>query len=339
MNIIKSKKFLFAAVTVLFFLQGFVSTACSSWTDTEAEDYYKAPTKSYLQNLIDYKNSPHKVMFGWFGNWAGKSSASMQYSLCGLPDSVDVVSLWLMLGNITPAQQADLDEFHQKGSKAVYCFTSNDIGKFATPKDVKDVNKFWGIEEGNEDSYIKAAEKYAMAIADSCEKYNVDGFDIDMELTGSLINFEKPQRLDTFMKTLRKEFDKKGRLLIADIPAGWNSYYEIFTDEVVKSLNYIIWQSYDIGNSPSALDAMFYALKNYHPTVPFADVVRKSIITATFERAIDKPKFKGLQTYHSSFGIEHAGMGAYHIEYDYPGKPDYSYVREAIAAQNPPINK
>ena len=49
----------------------------------------------------------------------------------------------------------------------------------------------------------------------------------------------------------------------------------------------------------------------------------KSIVTATFERAVDKHYFTEQQSYHPACGIEHAGMGAYHIEYDYPGNPDY----------------
>ena len=57
-----------------------------------------------------------------------------------------------------------------------------------------------------------------------------------------------------------------------------------------------------------------------------------------FERAVDKHYFTEQQSYHPACGIEHAGMGAYHIEYDYPGNPDYPTVRAAIAAQNPPIN-
>ncbi|MGP1621577.1 MAG: glycoside hydrolase family 18 [Candidatus Cryptobacteroides sp.] len=318
----------------------FVSS-CSKWTEPQAENYYVAPSQAYKSNLKDYFKSPHKVMFGWFGNWGGKGGGSKQYALCGLPDSVDFVSLWLMLGNITPAQQADLDDFHARGSKAVYCFTSNDIGKWSTPKDVVDVPKFWGFDSGKEEDFIKASEKYAMAIVDSCKKYRVDGFDIDLELTGTLINFDKPERLNAFMRVLRKEFDKFNGLLVADIPAGWNSYYTMLDKDVLLSLDYIIWQTYSEAGSHTTLDNMFLGLKSYHggDLDLWEKVVKKSIVTATFERAIDKPKFNNLPIYHPSFGIEHAGIGAYHIEYDYPGNPDYAMVRKASSIQNPPINE
>lgn len=343
MKTFKLKKIAYAIGIGLFFSQAFLSTACNDWTEIEAEDYYKAPTKSYYDNLQDYFKSPHKVMFGWFGNWAGKSGASMQYALCGLPDSVDFVSLWLCWGNITPTQQADLKEFQKKGSKAVLCWRAGDIGDNLTPggndTDVK--NEFWGIDPTNEDTYLEAAKKYARAIADTCNKYNVDGFDYDIEDWGTLMSSNHPERANTFMRTLREEFNKTGKMLVADIPGGksWLSFYDVLSEDVLLSLDYLVWQSYELGHS--GLDDFFNGsggVSSYHPAI-FKEVLKKSIVTATFERAIDKHYFTEQQDWHPAYGVEHAGMGAYHIEYDYPGNPDYSTVRAAISAQNPPINK
>ena len=172
MKINKLKKVIYGLGIGLFFSQAFLSSACSDWTEMEAKDYFVPVTEGYKGNLKDYFNSPHKVMFGWFGNWTG---ASMSSSLCGLPDSVDFVSLWLCWGNLNAAQQADLKKFQERGSKAVLCWRAGDIGDNLTPggnaDDVK--NEFWGIEEGNEESYIEAAKKYALAIVDTCNKYNI----------------------------------------------------------------------------------------------------------------------------------------------------------------------
>ena len=76
-----------------------------------------------------------------------------------------------------------------------------------------------------------------------------------------------------------------------------------------------------------------------HKPHMFEEVFKKSIPTATFERAIDKHYFLEQATWVPSFGLEHAGIGAYHIEYDYPGNPDYPTVREGISIMNPPILK
>lgn len=339
----KLKKIVYTIGIGLFFSQCFLGTACSDWTDMEAKDYYEPPTQGYQNNLKDYFNSPHKVMFGWFGNWAGKGGSSMQYSLCGLPDSVDFVSLWLCWGNLNQTQQEDLKNFQAKGSKAVLCWRAGDIGDNLTPggNETAVKNAFWGIDPSNEDTYIEAARKYALAIVDTCNKYNVDGFDYDIEDWGTLMSSSKPERANTFMRTLREEFNKTGKMLVADIPGGksWLSFYNVLADDVVLSLDYIVWQTYELGHS--GLDDFFTGpggVSSFHKDI-FESTLKKSIVTATFERAIDKHYFTEQQDYHPSYGVEHAGMGAYHIEYDYPGNPDYAVVRAAIAAQNPPINK
>ena len=172
----KLKKIIYGIGISLFFSQGFLNTACSDWTDLEAKDYYEPPTQGYENNLKDYFNSPHKIMFGWFGNWAGKGGSSMQYALCGLPDSTDFVSLWLCWGNLTVEQQADLKDFQAKGSKAVLCWRAGDIGDNLTPGGNDDAVKeaFWGFDPTDEQSCIEAAKKYALAIVDTCNKYNID---------------------------------------------------------------------------------------------------------------------------------------------------------------------
>ena len=86
MKMSKLKKIIYGIGISLFFSQGFLNSACSDWTDIEAKDYFVPVSDGYKNNLKDYFNSPHKVMFGWFGNWTG---VTMSSSLCGLPDSVD----------------------------------------------------------------------------------------------------------------------------------------------------------------------------------------------------------------------------------------------------------
>ena len=88
MKMSKLKKIIYGIGISLFFSQGFLNSACSDWTDIEAKDYFVPVSDGYKNNLKDYFNSPHKVMFGWFGNWTG---VTMSSSLCGLPDSVDFV--------------------------------------------------------------------------------------------------------------------------------------------------------------------------------------------------------------------------------------------------------
>jgi len=364
-----TKNILFGAVLGLFFTFGILGTSCSKWTQPEAEDYYTPPTEAYKGNMKDYFGSPHKVMFGWFGNWAGEGG-SMQYSLMGLPDSVDFVSLWLCWGNLTEAQQKDLKNFQERGSKAVLCWRAGNIGDNLTPayevladgtvvehpethRDESWRKKFWGIPRievydesapefaAYKDSLIAAAEKYAMAIVDTIRKYDVDGFDYDIEDWGDLMSYGMRDVPNAFMRKLYSEFQKDGRWLVADIPGGkgWLQFYDVLDNDVLESLQYLVWQTYDL--SGSGLEDFFYdeyGVRGHNPEM-FECVMRKSIVTATFEEASKKFRFMDQINWVPSFGIEPAGYGAYHIEYDYPGNPDYPVVRQGITTANPPILK
>lgn len=327
----KGLKSIILAVTALVAVPT-VITSCSDWTEPEAKDFYKAPTEGYYQNLKDYFASPHKVTFGWFGSW---SAGAKSNQLVGLPDSVDFVGLWLVWGNVTPAQQADLDAFHARGSRTVMSWTARNIGENLTPKDTT-AEEFWGFDNTVE-SRCEAVKKYAQAIVDTCTKYRIGGFDLDMEATGTLMNNNQREVVNTFLRYLREKFDEQGKMLCVDIPGGngWAyTYYNMLDDDVVESLDYIMWQTYELNHS--GLDSFFNYVKSLKPDI-FPNTLAKSIITATFERAADKYLYPIQSTWKYSGGLPHAGQGAYHIEYDYPGNPDYPTVRAGIATQNPPI--
>lgn len=351
-----TKNTLFGAVLGIFFIFGIAGTSCSKWTQPEAKDYYTPPTQAYKDNLKDYFNSPHKIMFGWFGNWAGEGG-SMANSLMGLPDSVDFVSLWLVDFPLSDAQTRDLKAFQERGSKAVFCWRAGDIGAYITPEGV-DQDEFWGVPDRrlgwkpeHEEQLIAAAEKYAMAIADSCRKYNTNGFDYDIEDAGSLVNTTFPSVINAFLRKLRSEFDKDGRMLVIDIPiisTGWLYIYEMIEPEVLQSVDYNIWQAYD-SSDPEYFFEQY--IKPIHPEI-YEEVMAQTIITADFEEARRKYRFIEQAGWKMSNGLDHAGYGVYHIEYDYPDASaeevatygltsgvDYPWVRKAIKMANPQINK
>lgn len=380
-----TKNILFGAVLGLFFTFGIMGTSCSKWTQPEAEDYFEPPTQSYEEHFSDYYGSPHKVMFGWFGNWAGEGG-SMGGSLMGLPDSLDFVSLWLCYGNLNEAQQKDLAAFQARGGKAYLCWTGRDIGEGLTDdkmtladgtvltKEESGLSdrdwryKFWGIPvnyvgnpeseeyQAYRDSLLASVERYAQAIVDTCRKYNIDGYDYDMEARGDLCTESDTTLINTFFRKLITEFKKDGRHLNIDIPggSGWLEYYEDCADDVLRDVQYMLWQTYELSHSglESFFNGTWSSVRSYKPHM-FEEVFKKSIPTATFERASFKYLFlESMATWVPSFGLDFAGIGAYHIEYDYPDaspadvdrygvRPgvDYPHVRKAISLMNPPIKK
>lgn len=359
MNMKGLKSIIFAAAALVALPMAV--TSCSDWTEVEADDFYQDNGEAYYANLKDYFASPHKVTFGWFGSWTCGSKANQ---LVGLPDSVDFVSLWLCTGNLTPTQQADLKAFQARGSKAVLCWLTTYIGENITPghewenprteEFLKASKEYWGFVETSDinpetgDNYTKeeaiasqiaAARKYADAIADTCEKYNIDGFDMDIEDHGTLIKSgDYAVVQNEFLRRLKERFEPAGRMLVIDIPGGgtWLRYYDELEDEVVEMVDYICWQTYELDHD--GLDSFFDGVKSYKPDI-FPQVLAKSIVTATFERAADKYLYPIQSTWQYYKGLPHAGQGAYHIEYDYPGNPDYPTVRKGIATQNPPVNQ
>ena len=82
----KLKKIIYGIGISLFFSQGFLNIACSDWTDIEAKDYYEPPTQGYENNLKDYFNSPHKIMFGWFMWITGQYGFCEPLALLGKSD-------------------------------------------------------------------------------------------------------------------------------------------------------------------------------------------------------------------------------------------------------------
>jgi hypothetical protein len=68
--------------------------SCSDWTETEAESFPEEITsEEYYAALRAYKQTDHQVAFGWYSGWNAEG-AFMKTSLAGIPDSMDIVSIW-----------------------------------------------------------------------------------------------------------------------------------------------------------------------------------------------------------------------------------------------------
>ena len=83
----KTIKFLLALIVTASLM-----TACD--TDIESKDIQKPYTYSplYYQNLRDYKASDHSIAFMWFAQYGAQNSMAVRFA--GLPDSLDICSLW-----------------------------------------------------------------------------------------------------------------------------------------------------------------------------------------------------------------------------------------------------
>ncbi|WP_288732711.1 glycoside hydrolase family 18 [uncultured Phocaeicola sp.] len=348
--------------------------SCSDWTDAEREVFPEEMTsEEYYAALRAYKQTDHQIAFGWFGNWTGEG-AFMKNSLAGIPDSVDIVSIWGNWGNITEAQKKDL-EFCQKtkGTRFTLCFIITSVGTQITPQEVYDtweekgysseqeaVNDFWEWPEDESDEAAVEASirKYASAIADTITKYGYDGFDIDYEPNygnnGNIVDDD--DRMFIFVDELGKYFGPKsgtGKLLLIDgEPQSITS-----RPEIGHYFDYFVIQAYN-ASGDSNLDRRLInggvagpgLIQTYGEELGEERVTNMTIMTENFE-AVDAAmnggynytdrygntmkSLEGMARWQPSNGFRKGGVGTYHMEAEYGTTPEYKNLRNAIQIMNP----
>lgn len=122
-------------------------SACSDWTDTESitleeqgiDKQHPEQYAKYLRNLQEYKESEHKVVYGWFDN-SNKVPASRGQHMSDVPDSLDVVVA--TSPELADFELKDIQSLHEKGTKVLYVISYDDILKEHTDK----------VKEGTETS-------------------------------------------------------------------------------------------------------------------------------------------------------------------------------------------
>ena len=91
-------------ITSLFisFIATFGFYSCD--TDVENMEIQKLKTydEQYFQNLRDFKKSDHEISYAYYEGWSPiegvtgyKDPASWGERMVGLPDSIDIVNLWM----------------------------------------------------------------------------------------------------------------------------------------------------------------------------------------------------------------------------------------------------
>ncbi|WP_287827356.1 glycoside hydrolase family 18 [Bacteroides sp.] len=348
----KSRKLnIFISIVIAVFVFSF--TSCSKWTDQENINYFELPDDAYYEALREYKASDHQVSFGWFGNWTGTGS-SLVNSLIGIPDSVDLISIWgpWESSTITDAKKKDL-EFVQKvkGFKVMGCSFAMNVGDRFTPEG-EDKNEYWGWDDNDVEKQEAAIRKYARAFADSVNQSGLDGFDIDHEPNyggaGNLASHR--DRMHIFISELGKYFGPKSgtdKLLVID------GEPQSLAPESGEYLNYFIVQAYKSPGDHDLNSRLTKTIKNYEGYLTPEEVTKKYIVTENFESVYDAlaggynfvdsngntmKSLEGMARWQPFNGFTKGGVGTYHMEAEYPTTPEYKWLRNAIQIMNPSLN-
>ncbi len=331
--------------------------SCSKWTDMEIQhpvDLTKpGHDEAYYKALRDYKNSDHQIAFSYYSAWTGVGT-NMQSSLMGLPDSVDLVSLWGGWKNPTEAQLKDLRAAQQKkGLKAMICFLVLDMGAGVTPDPTEAekaalkegeswTHKYWGwstaqTPEGKA-ARRAAVVKYANAICDLIEKYGYDGFDIDAEPNYShpfSTNYEmwRMDREDGVSTLMTLFIETLGKRIgpMAETEAGRKRILAVdgepdaLPPTHAKYFNYFIIQAYGdgVGYSNGHFQGM---LRAYKDVLSVEEICKKSIFVVNFESGATRGGQAGLGQI-LNFALQNpvvdgvtyrkGGVGAFRVDLEY----------------------
>ena len=101
-------------------------SACSDWTDSESiklkepgiDEQSPELYAKYLKNLQEYKNSDHKIVYGWFDN-SEKVPFSRGQHMSDVPDSLDVSIVAEYRGS-NPIYMSEADKAEAKANQDTF---------------------------------------------------------------------------------------------------------------------------------------------------------------------------------------------------------------------------
>jgi len=166
-------------------------------TKEEALEVQKVPSpgdelfdEQYYQNLREWKKTPHTLTYVYYAAWAPLEGASSMYKeptsmaerFIGLPDSLDIVNLWMGVPSADPADEFEYSPVAAADMK--YCREKKGT-RFVLHVDAAHYNhtftlngKEYNLKEDRSEDAIRA---YADYYAEQVKHFGLDGVDYDFE--------------------------------------------------------------------------------------------------------------------------------------------------------------
>lgn len=361
--------------------------ACDTKEETLELQHFKTPgveeelTESdlaYYKDLREWKESKHTISYVYFAAWAppeGATSLFIEYQtmrprLMALPDSLDIVNLWMgtpmkdeytdacFYGNVknpetgeierkpmntydySPYAYADL-EFCQKykGTKFVMHADASHYGQ-----EFELDGQYWKVDGSNEES-IRA---YGRLVVDIVNTHGLDGVDFDYEGWGGTQIF-------WVIDEVGKYFGPKGsdpsKLLIVDYFGGYPG------ENIEPYINYLVKQAYSAQGSSVGgpgwcpAEKMVYCEQYEQSSGEGPNYLNGGYPTGMYNDAGEKMYTLERYARYSSevTGGQGGGFGAYYIDNDYANGQEalkakgyanynfdtYGFLRRAIQIVNP----
>jgi len=283
-------------------------------------------SEEYYTNLRSYKQSEHEICYVYYADWAPiegatgyKDPASWGERIIGLPDSIDIVNLWI--GIPTPdthpiAYQDMIETREKKGTRFVYhADASNYNHSFTLTLRDSQYNptgekKYYDLSNDRSEEAIRA---YARWVCDTVIQTGLDGVDFDYEGWS-------PTHLIWVAEECDKLFGKEGlfpeKLFIIDYfnaspPSACDAYVDYYVKQAYSQ------QGATVGANGHPDELMVYC------------------------ESFGQQPTGGQIAYYAAWEPEtghKAGCGAYYVERNYYNTADgvpYGAIRQAIQIMNP----
>ena len=238
--------------------------------------------EQYFENIREYKKSEHTLSYCYYAAWAPlegltgyKDPASWGERLRGLPDSLDIVNLWMGYPSPNPESEsyapvayADM-KYMQKnlGTRFVLhgdAATTRDVVYKGDTLNIQDLYNQWKAGTGTEEAFREALHNHAKIMIDKVNEAGLDGVDVDWEPQPAV--WRDTQVLVDLMKYLRENLP--GKLIILDL------FSDYPPAEVNEYIDYLVIQCYtpQIGCSVAQLKN-FYTAHGINCGIPAEKII------------------------------------------------------------------
>lgn len=317
-------------------------SACDDWTEVEnvtintpgIEELNPQQYAKYLQNLVEYKNSDHKVVYAWFDN-SEKTPFSRGQHISDAPDSLDVISM-MYPAELAEFELNDMQKVRAKGTKVVYTISFDKIRKEHADK-VKE-----GTESGTFDAYLSAELTKQVGYADAFDGIIVEYKGTNPVYMSAEQKAEAKKLQDAFFGAISAWKSSN-----ADKMLTFQGYPEnLIEQSVLSDCRHIILATDDVADDAqlSVVARLAMAASNV-PTDRFViavstvsmDIADKKTGYYGADRALKEAAYWATEM---SGDYTRAGLAIYNVQNDYYNAGNaYQYVKEAINIMNPAPKK
>jgi hypothetical protein len=315
-----------------------IAMGCQKQNTPQALAIQKPFTYSdqYYQNLRDYKKSDHELCYGWFADYA--QTYSYGFHFAGLPDSLDICSLW---GGIPSNRLKDPKDSITHYNPAVY----QEMMDARTIRGMKMVVPVITRMQALKWTQLTDAgiQKYGDYLVGMVLDNDLDGLDCDYEPDGDFLTGANFTKLIQYVgQFLGPKSKNPGKMLIIDFyttvpPAATEPYTNLY-----------VRQAYNAA-SDAALEADYKALGTWCPTkkfivtenigdnwanggVPFTQANGNNL-TSTGTQLYS---LEGMARWEPAEGRK-GGFGGFYMQRDYNLDPPYKNFRRCIQIANPAV--